>query len=53
MRMLFLERLIANPLDNWLYDFENDWYKKHWLKKIFVWPLIFIFGDIRNIKRNK
>lgn len=53
MRCLFLERFLFNSLDNWLYDFERDWYKKSLIKKILVGPLIIMLGDIRNVKRSK
>ena len=53
MRLLFLERLLFNPIDNWLYDFETDWNKKSRFKKIFMFPLILILGDIRRRGKDK
>ena len=53
MRCLFLERFIFNPLDNWLFDFETQWYSKPTWKKITMFPLIFFFGEVSNIKRQE
>ena len=52
MRSTFIERFLLTPFDNWLFDFEMNWFEKSIFKKTFVGPLIFLFGDVDNIKRN-
>lgn len=47
----WIERNIFNSLDNWCYDLEMLWYKKSLWKKIIIFPLILMCGEISNIKK--